>query len=314
MQLLCGGMSHTQDDERSAWRRLLAAQGIGVNTARKLVAACGSAAAVCALGTECVRRCSGATLRRSKEICESIARVDLTEERQWLSENSGRLIGFDEVGYPPSLVNLPDPPGLLRVQGILPPAHMPAVAVVGTRRCSPMGLRDAGRFARGLVEAGCCLVAGGARGIDAEIHRMTVRCGGRTVVVLGSGLACRYPPEHESLFDAVLEHGGALISELPVHQAPRPRYFPMRNRIISGLSLGVVVIEAPVRSGAMITARLAVEEHGRDAMVVPGPTEYGSYSGCHMAIQQGWAHLVTAPHDVLAVLLQDSVAAAKLMG
>ena len=143
---------------------------------------------------------------------------------------------------------------------------------------------------------------------------MVVRCGGKTVVVLGSGLACRYPPEHESLFDAVLEHGGALVSELPVHQSPRPRYFPMRNRIISGLSLGVVVIEAPIRSGAMITARLAVESHGRDAMMVPGPCGDLSYSGCHLAIQQGWAHLVTESNDVLAVLLQDSVAARMLMG
>jgi DNA processing protein len=305
-------MASSDEAERGAWRQLLAAQGMRVCTARKLVTALGSASAVCVAGVEQIRQCSGATLQRSRSICRAIANVDLDRERQWLAAHSGRMIGVDEPTYPRSLLEVPDPPGVLRVQGVLPPTEMPAVAVIGTRRCSPMGLRDASRFARGLVEAGCCLVSGGARGIDAEVHRMAVRCGGKTVVVLGSGLACRYPPEHHALFDAVLDQGGALISELPVHQAPRPRFFPMRNRIISGVSLGVVVIEAPERSGAMITARLAVEEHGRDAMVVPGPSDSATHAGCHRAIQHGWAHLVTSPHEVVAVLLQDSVAASRL--
>ncbi|MCH2149856.1 MAG: DNA-processing protein DprA, partial [Phycisphaerales bacterium] len=162
-------MSYNDDRERSAWRRLLAAQGIGVGTARRLVSACGSASAVCAAGVERVRRCSGATLRQSKAICESIARVDLDQEYAWLVANAGTLIGCDEADYPHLLIGLPDPPGLLRVQGQLPPSDMPTVAVIGTRRCTQYGLRQAGRFARGLVEAGCCLVSGGARGIDAEV-------------------------------------------------------------------------------------------------------------------------------------------------
>ena len=293
------------DGERGWWARLLAADGIGPSMARRLVAALGSAHAVCTAGVGRLHQSTGLAYADATRLIQSIRAVDIDREQHWLSQHSGRLIPFGHSEYPSTLVQIPDAPGVLRVQGVLPSAEQPIVAIVGTRRCSPYGLRQAGRFTRGLVEAGCCIVSGGARGIDAEVHRMALRCGGSTVVVLGSGLARRYPPEHDELFDRIVDSGGALVSEVGVHHPPRPWLFPRRNRIVSGLALGVLVIEAPERSGAMITARLAVEDHGRDAMVVPGPADSITHSGGHRAIQQGWAHLVMSPDEAVAVLLQD---------
>ena len=299
--------------QESWWARLLAADGIGPVTARRLVSAFGSARLVCLAGVGQLQQATGCRLADARRLVKAIGAVDLDRELHWLSQCGGMMITLDHSSYPKSLIDLPDPPGALRVQGVLPEAERPCVAIIGTRRCSASALRQAGRFTRGLVEAGCCIVSGGARGIDAEVHRMALRCGGETIAVLGSGLACRYPPDHDELFDRIIESGGALISEVPVHQPPRPGLFPRRNRIVSGLSLGVLVIEAPLRSGAMITARIAVEEHGRDAMVVPGIADSIRHAGGHRAIQQGWAHLVTSPDDVLAILLQDYEAARRLL-
>ena len=166
--------------------------------------------------------------------------------------------------YPASLSPIPDPPSLLRYLGDPAVLSTPCIAIVGTRRCTAMGLRQAGRFAQGLVEAGCTIVSGGARGIDGEAHRATLRFGGRTVAVLGGGLGCPHPIEHESMFESIAASGGA-----------------------------------------MITARTAVEEHGIDAMTVPGPADSWPSSGCHHAVQEGWAHLVTSPGDVMRLLEED---------
>ena len=296
-----------------AWARLLAADGIGLVTARCLVTAFGSAASACAASTECVQDALGCSSVVARKFRQAIRQVDLKRELEWLAGHGGSLVSITQEQYPQSLIPLPDPPGVIRVQGSLPADDRPHVALVGTRRCSAYGLRLAGRITKGLADAGCCIVSGGARGIDAEVHRMALRCRATTIAVLGSGLARRYPPEHDSLFTRVVEEGGAIVSELPVHQPPRPGQFPRRNRIISGLSLGVVVIEAPERSGAMVTARLAVEEHGRDAMVVPGPADSLRHVGGHRAIQQGWAHLVMSADEVLAVLLQHHEAARRLL-
>lgn len=231
--------------------------------------------------------------------------MNLGREYRWLEPRNGGILELGSDLYPARLSRVPDPPQMLRYLGDPAVLLTPCIAIVGTRRCTAAGLRQAGRFTRGLVEEGCTIVSGGARGIDGEAHRAALRFGGRTVAVLGSGLGCPYPVEHEDMFDRIIAAGGAVISEAPVYQEPRPWLFPRRNRIISGLSMAVLVIEAPVRSGAMITARIAVEEHGIDAMAVPGPADSSSFSGCHHAVQEGWAHLVASPGDVLRLLKED---------
>ncbi len=221
-------------------------------------------------------------------------------EADLLKSIDARYVEFDNPEMPPSLLEIPDPPPLLRVKGMLP--RMPCIAVVGTRRSTEQGVKAAATMATHLSRHGVGVVSGGARGIDAAVHRAVLRAGGHTTVVLGSGLASPYPPEHVDLFNAVVEAGGAVVSELPVAQTPRPGFFPRRNRIISGLSLGVLVIEAPRRSGAMLTAKLAVEQHGRQCWVrMSDPSSYIGRGGLE-AIRDGWAVPVMDAIDVLADL------------
>ncbi|MBM43583.1 MAG: DNA-protecting protein DprA [Phycisphaerae bacterium] len=295
----------SNDRDKAAWRRLLSTNGIGVETARRLVRAMGSPAKVIGATREMLRKSTGLGWSRVDRIIAAIGQQDLEAEERWLASNGGVLLPFGDSMYPGRLVHLPDPPAMLRCMGDPSLLSSPCVAMVGTRRCTAMGLRQTGRFVQGFVEAGCVVVSGGARGIDAEAHRAALRFGGRTVAVLGGGLACPYPLEHEDMFNRITSSGGMVLSEVSVYQEPRPGLFPRRNRIISGLSMAVIIIEAPARSGAMITARIAVEEHGIDAMAVPGPADAWTSSGCHRAVQEGWAHLVTSPEDVLRLLEED---------
>jgi DNA processing protein len=203
------------------------------------------------------------------------------------------------VGYPGLLSRIDDPPGLLFVRGALEPRDSLAVAIVGARHATAYGLKVAEQLAGGLARAGYTVVSGLARGIDAAAHRGALRAGGRTLAVLGSGVLAVYPPEHEGLAEEVIA-GGALISELPPLCEPNQGTFPQRNRIVSGLSLGTVVVQASERSGALITARLAGEQ-GRDVFAVPGPIDCRVSRGCHALIRDG-AKLVQHVDDVLEEL------------
>ncbi len=289
---------------RLDWLRLTAAEGIGPATVRRLLSHYGEVAAVLAAAdagalVDMADSLPGA----SREALAAAIRLSRPgDELERLARYGGDLVAFDDVRYPPALMNIPDPPPVLRVAGNAGVFQEPAVAVVGTRRCSPAGIRQAGRFAGGLASVGVCVVSGGARGIDAESHRASLRAGGRTVAVLGSGLGCPYPSEHSALFDEIRSCGGAVVSELPTDRGPRPSQFPRRNRIISGLSSGVLVIEAPRRSGAMLTAKMAVEAHGRDCWVVSGDAGRREARGGLEAIRDGWAACVMDPADVLADL------------
>ena len=307
-------MKHDGHDRNdgSAWRRILAAHGIGLCLARRLVKVLGSPEAVVNASQASIRRATGLRTSQVDRIRTAITKVNLGREERWLESRNGGILEFGCNLYPTRLSQVPDPPPMMRYLGDPAVLLTPCIAIVGTRRCSASGLRQAGRFTQGLVENGCTVVSGGARGIDGEAHRAALRFGGRTVVVLGSGVGCPYPLEHEDMFERIIDSGGAVVSEVPVHQEPRPGLFPRRNRIISGLSMAVLVIEAPKRSGAMITARIAVEEHGNDAMVVPGPADSPTSSGCHHAVQEGWAHLVTSPGDVLRLLNEDFSSRAQL--
>ena len=201
--------------------------------------------------------------------------------------------------YPPLLARIDDPPGVLFVRGGFKPCDALAVSVVGARHATPYGKRVAWQLAGGLARAGYTVVSGLARGIDAAAHRGAIDAGGRTIAVLGTGVLAVYPPEHADLATEVAAHG-AVVSEPPPFSGPRAGAFPQRNRIVSGLSLGTVVVEAATRSGALITARLAGEQ-GREVFAVPGQIDCRMARGCHQLLRDG-ARLVESVDDILEEL------------
>jgi DNA processing protein len=203
-------------------------------------------------------------------------------------------------GFPPRLLDIPDPPSALWIRGRREALARTAVAIVGSRRASPTSLDIARRLARDLAGAGLVIVSGLARGCDAAAHQGALDAGGRTVAVLGSGLDVLYPPEHGGLAGAIAE-AGAVVSEFPPGTPPLPNHFRLRNRIISGLAHGVVVIEANEKSGSLITAGCALTQ-GREVMVVPGTVVAGRNRGGHQLIRDG-ATLVETAEDVLAALV-----------
>ncbi len=205
----------------------------------------------------------------------------------------------DHGAYPPLLREIPDPPPVLFVAGSILPRDQRSVAIVGTRHATAYGLRQADRLARQLVAAGFTVVSGLARGVDAAAHRGALSAGGRTIAVLGGGLLKLYPPEHQELALAVRGRG-AVVSEAPPLRPPSSGNFPQRNRVISGLSLGVIVIEAGQRSGALISARHALEQ-GREVFALPGSVESPVSRGCHQLLRDG-AKLVESVEDVLEEL------------
>jgi len=203
--------------------------------------------------------------------------------------------------YPSNLKPLDDAPPMLFIRGEIVPDDRFSVAMVGSRRATAYGLSIANRFAKELAERGLCIVSGGARGVDTYAHRGAVEAHGRTLVILGCGLDYCYPPENRGLFDKILDEGrGAIISEFAPGVTPEPWRFPARNRLLSGLSMGSLVIESPVDSGAMITASEAARQ-GREVFATPGPIDTGRSAGCHKLIQEG-AKLVETPQDIMDAL------------
>jgi len=212
-----------------------------------------------------------------------------------------RILCLEDAEYPATLRRVPDPPICLYVRGALEPADTVAIAVVGSRRCSHYGCEQAERFGALLGQAGFTVVSGLARGIDGHAHRGALRSGGRTLGVLGNGLANVYPPEHFALATEITQHG-ALLSELPLDTGPEAKNFPPRNRIIVGLALGVLVVEAGEHSGALISARLA-NEYNREVFALPGRVDQlATSSGTNALIRDGHAKLVMSLEDILAEL------------
>jgi DNA processing protein len=233
--------------------------------------------------------------RRSPEIRDAAANA-----LAWLEQPGHHLLCWDDPAYPALLGELANAPPLLFIAGDPALLERPQLAMVGSRRASAAGLDTARAFARSLAGGGFVITSGLALGIDGAAHQGALDAGGKTVAVLGTGLGHIYPSRHRGLAARIVEERGALVSELPLDCPPHPGNFPRRNRIISGLSLGVLVVEASPSSGSLITARLAAEQ-GREVYAIPGSIHHPGARGCHQLIREG-AALVEKVEDILEAL------------
>jgi DNA processing protein len=277
--------------------RLHLASGVGAGTFGRLVETFGDPAAAVAAGPQQWRKVKGI----GDKLIEALSAVtddDVDAELTEADKCGICILCSDDEGYPAALKAIFDPPAMLYVRGRLEPADAVAVGIVGARRCTHYGLEQAERFGGLLGRAGFTVVSGGARGIDTAAHRGALAAGGRTVAVMGCGLATVYPPENTKLFDQIVgDDKGAIVSELPLKTDIRSGNFHSRNRIISGMSLGVLVIEAARRSGSLITARQAAEQ-GREVFALPGRVDSPTSAGTNGLIRDG-AILASDLDDIL---------------
>lgn len=223
----------------------------------------------------------------------------LRSELEWLSEPGHHLLTWSDPDYPALLREIPDPPLVLYVAGERQLLSAQQLAIVGSRNPTPMGRENARAFAKSLAGAGLAITSGMALGVDGAAHRGALEAGGKTIAVAGTGLDRVYPARHRDLAHEIVKHG-ALVSEFPLGTPPLPENFPVRNRIISGLSLGTLVVEAALQSGSLITARMA-NEQGREVFAIPGSIHAPQARGCHALIRQG-AKLVETAQDILEEL------------
>jgi DNA processing protein len=273
---------------------------VGSTRLRRLLDAFGDLERVFAASLQELQQVEGITpliAQRIRAGCRDEQR--LARELTLAQRHGVTIVTLEEADYPKPLRTIADPPLALYVRGVFASRDQVAVSIVGARRASIYGAQCAERLGCDLALRGVTVVSGLARGIDGAAHRGALRASGRTLAVLGSGLARIYPPEHEPLAEQVAQHG-ALISEYPMEMAPLPHNFPRRNRLISGLSLGGVVGEAAQRSGALITVDCALEQ-GREVFAVPGPMTSVTSQGTHQLLKQG-ARLVTSVDDILEEL------------
>lgn len=282
--------------EGIAWLTLKRIPELGNRSLLKLVKALGSPRAVLDADEQVLKAVPG--LRPGARFALRKAARPREPEEEWrrLREKGIRLISILDREYPANLKEIQDPPAVLFCLGTLEPRDLVAVAVVGSRAASPGGVVFTERLCSDLASSGVTVVSGLAVGIDGAAHRGALRAGGRTVAVLGCGIDFPYPRLHEPLKTEIVENG-ALLSEFLLGTPPAPAHFPQRNRIISGLSLGVVVVEAAQRSGSLITARFALEQ-GREVFAVPGMARHFRSVGPHGLLRQG-AKLVESAEDIL---------------
>lgn len=241
-------------------------------------------------------RSAGLDRETTANLLQTRAKIDLAAEMAKIEQAGARLLTPEDEDYPALLKRSDDPPITLYVRGRLTAADALALAIVGTRRATSYGRDSATFFARELAQQGVTIVSGLAHGIDAAAHRGALDAGGRTIAVMGCGVDRVYPADHSDLAQQIAQNG-ALISEFPMGSKPEARHFPRRNRVISGISLGVLVVEAPEKSGALITADFAAEQ-GRDVFAVPGHIFNHAAAGTNRLIQDG-AKLVTTVDDIL---------------
>jgi DNA processing protein len=285
-----------------SWLWLRAVDGVGDATAIKLVQRWNTPEAVCGASVDelveggCSRQL--ATAIHKGPDTGARRRIDL--ECTAIERHHVRMLSILDQAYPARLKMIPDPPALLYVTGTLTDQDALAVAIVGARKASPAGRLVTEELSRDLAVAGVTVVSGLARGVDAAAHRGALAANGRTIAVLGCGIDRTYPPEHDRLRKQVEEHG-AVLSELPMGAPPHNHHFPRRNRIISGLCLGVIVTEAAMSSGSLITAKLAADQ-GREVFAVPGQVKEETSRGTNGLLKDG-AGLVEQAQDVLDALM-----------
>ena len=287
-------------DELAHWIRLEQTPGVGLLTARRLLGAFGLPQHVFGAGFDAL--CQWVTPGVARALLQpvSAATAALIEATlAWLAQPGNFALAINDAAYPTSLLNIADPPLLLYVKGRPELLAGPWLAVVGSRNASAQGVANAERFSQALSEAGLCIVSGLALGIDAAAHRGGLRGRGSSIAVIGTGADIVYPRRNRDLAHRLAEQG-CIISEYPLGLPALPGNFPRRNRLISGLSRGVLVVEAAARSGSLITAHEA-NEQGRDVFAIPGSIHSALSKGCHALIKQG-AKLVESADDVLQEL------------
>ncbi len=294
--------------ELKDWLQLLRAPGLGARRLHPLIKHFGSATAV--IGAGGALRDFGVT-QPAMEALTQPDRTRLDADLQWLSEPNHHLVTFASNDFPPQLRQMPDPPAALFVVGDPTLMWLPQLAIVGSRNASRGGLDNARGFAQLIASQGLTVTSGLALGVDGAAHAGALAANGPTIAVAATGLDRVYPAKHRDLATKIAENG-AIVSEFPLGTEPRPGHFPARNRIISGLSLGVLVVEASLGSGSLITARQAIEQ-GREVFAIPGSIHNPMARGCHQLIKQG-AKLVESGEDLYDELKASLAAHVALAG
>jgi DNA processing protein len=297
-------------DELHAWLRLACARGLKPAALRALLGAFGLPQQVLAQSFSALAAVAGGEAAQAALAAPPSGFAQQAEAvRDWCAQSGNALVTLADAAYPPRLLTMTDPPPLLYVKGRLDLLHARSVAVVGSRSATPQAVEDAARFARTLAAAGVTVVSGLALGVDGAAHRGALDERGGTVAVIGTGADLVYPSAHHALATQIAARG-AIVSEWPLGTPARSANFPQRNGVIAALVEGVIVMEAAMRSGSLITARLA-NEMGRDVFALPGSIHAPLARGCHRLIKQG-AQLVETPEEVLEALGFAAPAAAKV--
>jgi DNA processing protein len=293
--------------ELRAWLRLTLSPGIGNDTARKLLATFGSARTIFEQSAQSLGQIGTGKLVKAIQSEPPALEALLQTTVEWLQAGDDRLVAtLGDPAYPAALLNIEDPPLMLYMLGVRAKqwfsggeSTVPHIAIVGSRNPTPQGETNARQFAKAFGSAGLCVVSGLALGIDGAAHDGALLGGGDTIAVVGTGLDRVYPKKHLALAHRIAQQG-MIISEFPLGTPPLAHNFPRRNRIISGLSLGTLVVEAALQSGSLVTARLAVEQ-GKEVFAIPGSIHSPQSRGCHALLKQG-AKLVEVAQDVLEEL------------
>jgi DNA processing protein len=284
-----------------SWLRLRGAEGVGPATFKRLLKHFGTPEQALRAGPGSLAQIEGIGPVKAGKIAASRNRFDADQEIARADREGIAILHLQDSRYPVTLKRIYDPPPILYVRGQLRREHALAVALVGSRRCSLYGQEQSARLAYQLGAAGFTVVSGMARGIDTAAHQGALSAGAETLAVQGCGLSHIFPPENKRLFNMIAAQG-ACLSECPLACEPRPQNFPARNRIIAGLALGTVIVEASFRSGALITARCALDQN-REVLAVPGPIDSPLSQGPHRLLRQG-ATLVTCAQDIVTTLGQ----------
>jgi DNA processing protein len=281
------------------WLKLIRAEGVGPAILGRLIKRFSSADRALGASVSELAKVDGIGFKTAERIASTRDKFDAAGEVELARKLGIWLVHIEDERYPPVLRRIYDPPPVLYVKGSLSREDNLAVSIVGSRHCSLYGQEQASRFAHLLGSAGFTVCSGMARGIDTAAHQGALAGGGRTIAVQGCGLANIFPPENKKLFELIAE-SGACVSELPLRYEPLAVNFPPRNRIIAGLSLGTIVIEAALRSGALITAKAALD-YNREVMAVPGKIDSPLSKGAHQLIKEG-ARLIESVEDVMQAL------------